>query len=300
MNRKGRSDAIAAFVLIGGLIIIILIASMAFRQPSGGSGIEMDMIRGDRVGLVDIIGPIYDARRWCEQIDAFRLEEKVKAIVIRIDSPGGGVAASQELYSAISRARKAKPVIASLGSVAASGGYYAAIGADTIVANPGTTTGSIGVLMELTQFYELMEKIGIDAEMIKSGEYKDTGWPFRDLTAKDRKYLQNYVDDAYDQFTEAVALERNMEIEQVKKVADGRVFTGRQAHELGLIDLIGDQYEAIRIAGEISGLGEEPKIAKPPKKHPIDWLDELLDESVRTVQKRLESQPKFQYRWRPE
>ncbi len=298
MRERGKRDAITVVIIVVVVLIVVLVWTSSWNSASKSERYDYSYIHGDHVGLVNIYGPIYDSRRWCEQIDDFRQEDQVKAIVVRIDSPGGGVASSQELYTAIKRASESKPVIASLGGVATSGGYYAAVGADTIVANPGTTTGSIGVIMELTQFYELMDKIGVDAEIIKSGEYKDTGWPFRDITPKERKYLQAYIDDAFDQFINTIALEREMDLSEVKKIADGRVFTGRQAHELKLVDVLGDQYQAIRIAGEISGLGPEPEILKPPKKYPYDWLEELLDEGVKTVINHIDDNPMFEYRWR--
>lgn len=300
MQHKGRSDVVAALILLAGLVLLVLIGSIAFRGGSGRDDSGIYGLDGDRVGLVEVIGPIYDSRKWCEQLDRFRREKRVKSIVVRIDSPGGGVAASQELLAAVQRARDTKPVVVSMGSVAASGGYYAAIGADTIVANPGTTTGSIGVLMELTEFEKLMEKIGIDSEVIKSGEFKDTGWPFRGLTRRERDYLQGYVDDAYQQFLEAISLERSMDITEVKKIADGRIFTGRQAKELGLIDIIGDQYEAVRIAGELAGIGPEPKIVRPPKKYPFSMLEELFDQATEMLARKSGGFQAVQYRWRPE
>lgn len=297
---RGRSDAVAALVLIGGVVLLVLFISWMFRSVSDTSGYSPVSFKGDGVGLVEVIGPIYDARQWIKELDDFRRDDNVRAVVVRIDSPGGGVAASQELYTAIRRFRDAKPVVVSMGSVAASGGYYAALAADTIVANPGTTTGSIGVLLEAMQFAELMKKVGIVSEIIKSGEFKDTGSPFRKLTPREKKYLQSYVNDAFGQFVETVADERGMELGEVRELADGRIFTGRQALDLGLVDLLGDQYEAFRVAGEMCDLGPEPEVILPPKKRSLDWLDLLLDKSISRVTEKLETRPGLQYRWRLE
>ncbi len=284
-------------------VLIILFALWISRPASrriDASRYEISTVRTASVGLVEVIGPICDARKWCKQIDDFRKNRQVKAIVIRMDSPGGGVSAAQELYTALKRARAVKPVVVSMGGVAASGGYYSSLGADTIVANPGTTTGSIGVLIEVAQLHELMEKIGFSTEVIKSGEYKDSGTPFRKLSPKERTYLQGYVDDAYDQFIQVVAEERSLDLEKVKEIADGRVFTGRQALALGLVDVLGDQYDAVCIAAKMAGLGAEPNIVKPPKKlKGWDWVDYVLDELEESLRQRLESRPMFQYIWQP-
>lgn len=251
------------------LIILAVIVIFVFLLTSNGSrstGVEEDrfVTRGPGVGLIEIVGPIYDSRKWCGQLDQFRLNNQVKSIVVRVESPGGGVAASQELYEAIRRAREVKPVIVSMGGVAASGGYYCSLGADTIMANPGTTTGSIGVLIELPMFHELMDKIGVDAELIKSGEFKASGSPFRELTERERKYFQGYVDDAYEQFIETVAQERGLDLRDVRSVADGRVFTGKQAQDLGLVDLLGDFHAALELASRLGGLEGEPKSLNLP------------------------------------
>lgn len=299
-----RSDLILAggivAAVVGFFIIMVIFFGFLMRQQSSGNTASLSALGGARVGLIDVIGPIYDARNWCREIDDFRRDNQVRAIVIRIDSPGGGVAASQELYTAIRRAREKKPVVVSMGGVAASGGFYAAIGADTIVANPGTTTGSIGVLLELTRFHELLDRIGIEAETITSGELKDAGSPFREMTSRERDYLQNYIDDAYDQFLKAVADERNLELDSARELADGRIYTGQQAYEAGLIDVLGDQYEALKIAGNMCGLGDEPKIVRPVRRtRPLDLLDFLFEEMDESLAHRFLNRPAFEYRWQP-
>lgn len=300
-DKSRRGDLIIAGVIFGMLVIFMLvIANSGSSSRSKFADDDLSAYTGDCIGEIEIIGPIFDSRKWCKDIDKFRTKSNVKAILIRIDSPGGGIAASQELYEAIKRAREKKPVVVSMGGVAASGGYYAAIGADTIVANSGTTTGSIGVLIEITQFYDLMNKIGVKSELITSGEYKGAGNPFNKLTAKERAYFQSYIDDAYQQFIEAVAEERGLDLKSVKKYADGRVFTGRQAKEFGLVDELGDRYYAIQLASEMCGLGASPKVIKPVKRlKDMDLLDLLLEKSMHAVERNIASRPAFQYRWTP-
>ncbi|MBS1261789.1 MAG: putative signal peptide peptidase SppA [Calditrichaeota bacterium] len=295
--RRRRTDLIFALVLIGGLIVaIVLIAG----SLSTFTGIEQGVPLGDHVGVVDVIGPIYDARSWVGEIDDYRESSRIKAIVVRFDSPGGAVAASQELYEAVKRARDEKPVVVSMGNVAASGAYYASLGADTIVANPGTTTGSIGVIMELLVLEDLMDKLGLESEVVKSGVFKDAGNPTRPLTGEERDYFQNYIDDAYAEFVSVVAKERELEEAAVRAVSDGRVFTGSQAAELGLVDVLGDQYLAVRIAADMAGIDGDPSVVKPRRQKDIDWIDWLLDSFLDRAGDRVVSDGLFQYRWKAE
>ena len=230
---------------------------------------------GEKVGVLDLTGVIYNSRQFTDNLEHFLSYSSIKALVIRIDSPGGAVAASQEIYNAVKRAREEIPVVVSMGNVAASGGFYAAMGADTIVANPGTTTGSIGVIAQMTVFGELMDKIGIKQEVVKSGEFKDTGSPFRETTPAERRILQEWIDDVYEQFIEAVSEEREIPLDEVRKFADGRVFTGRQAYNLGLVDVLGDFEDAVNIAGEMGGIEGRPDIVEK-KKRKLTLLDILL------------------------
>jgi protease-4 len=204
------------------------------------------------------------------------------------------VAASQEIYSALKKAGEKLPVVVSMGGVAASGGYYVAVAADTIVANPGTTTGSIGVIATLAQVFRLMDKIGIDHEVIKSGKFKDSGSALRKMTPEDRQYLQGWIDDAYQQFVETVAEERNMPLSKVKKIADGRVFTGRQALELGLIDKLGDFQDAIDLAGKMGGIKGKPEILEK-KKRRLTLFDLLFGDVNEFLTKLTSKHIEFQY-----
>lgn len=218
------------------------------------------------IGLVEIKGIVLSARPYAEQIQRFRKISNVKAILVRIDSPGGSVAPSQEIYEAIHRAREEKPVVASLGSVAASGGYYIASAAEKIFANPGTLTGSIGVAMHTRNVRDLMSKIGVESSVIKSGKFKDAGSPYRSMTPGEERYLQEVSDEIYGQFVEAVSKSRKMKQETVEEIADGRIFTGKRAQELGLVDAMGGLETAARETGRMVGIPEEPHMISFKKK----------------------------------
>jgi protease-4 len=236
------------------------------------------VISGDRIAVVDITGILTSshnvsrgassARSIIEQLDQFGEDNSVRALVLRIDSPGGTVVAAQEIFAAINRLReeKEKVVVASMADIAASGGYYIACSADRIFANPGTITGSIGVIMEFPNMEELFGKIGLKSNTIKSGEFKDTGSALREMTDREREVLQALIDDVYGQFVQAVQESRGMTPEKVRELADGRIFTGRQALELGLVDEIGDMTDAIRAAADLAGIEGEPEIVRKKKK----------------------------------
>lgn len=238
---------------------------------------------GERVAVVRIEGVIVDSRDAIEELRKFRENPGVKAIVLRIDSPGGGVVASQEIYSEVLKTRtdgKVK-VVASMGNLAASGGYYIAAATDKIVANPGTLTGSIGVIMELANVRGLMEKVGVQSVVIKSGRHKDLASPFRAMSAEDRALLQGVLDDVHDQFIQAVAAGRAMKVDQVRDLADGRIFTGRQARTARLVDELGDLQDAIKLAGKMGGIAGEPRVVETRKRFSLrNLLDNVFDGKV--------------------
>ncbi len=221
----------------------------------------------DGVAIVRVEGPIMDSSQTIEELEAFAENPLVKAIVVRIDSPGGGVAPSQEIYNAVKRVRKEhnKTVVASMGTVAASGGYYIAVATDRILANPGTLTGSIGVIMQMANFQELLEKIGVKSVVVKTGKFKDLGSPFRPMVEEERQLLESVMHDTLSQFIEAVADGRSMDASEVEQLADGRVFTGRQAKSVLLIDEIGDLHDAIKLAGELGGIEGTPRVLEITK-----------------------------------
>jgi len=252
---------VIAVCIAGAVALMIWLAMGGFIE--GGPTLAF----GKGVGLIEIEGTIVNPVPIVEEIDRFAKDDDVAAIVVRIESPGGIVAAAQEIYSELRKASQAgKPVVASMGGVAASGGYYVACGADSIVANPGTLTGSIGVIMSFANTEELLRKIGVGFEVIKTGEYKDLGSMTRPLTPAERKLVGDLLDDVYDQFLEVISTQRGIDLEEVRKFADGRLLTGRQAYELGLVDRLGDFRDAINLAGELAGIKGEPVIIKPRKK----------------------------------
>ena len=239
---------------------------------------DLDLSGDERIALVRVEGVILDAQQTVGELKKYGEHPLVKAIVLRIDSPGGGVVPSQEIHDAVLRVRSKqhKTVIASMGSVAASGGYYIAAATDRIMANPGTLTGSIGVIMELANVEGLMKKIGVDSVVVKSGQHKDIGSPFRTMSAEDRRILQSVMDDVHKQFIEAVAEGRSLSVMDVQPIADGRIFTGRQAKAAKLVDELGDLNDAIKLAADLTGMEGEPKVVEPKKRFSIrDVIDGL-------------------------
>ena len=225
---------------------------------------------GERVALVRVEGPIMDARDAVDAIHAYQKDDRVRALVLRVDSPGGGVVASQEIHDAVVEFRESgRVVVTSMGTVAASGGYYVAAPSDLILANPGTLTGSIGVIMSMANFEGLLEKVGVQSVTIKAGKNKDIGSPFREMTAPERRILQGVIDDIHDQFIEAVARGRGREIAEIRPLADGRIFTGKQAVAEGLVDELGNLDTAIARAGELAGISGKPKVLER-KESPLD------------------------------
>jgi protease-4 len=251
----------------------IVLAVFKAAGGAGGSGFSL----ADRIAVIPIEGIIVDDGDVLEQIRRFRDDRSIKGYVVAINSPGGSVGPSQSIYTELKKLRDAddRPVVASIGGVGASGGYYIALGADSIFALPGSLTGSIGVIMELPEVRELMDKVGVDVRVIKSAEHKDVGSMFREMTPGDSLVLNALVQDVYDQFVDAVALERGMTRERLLPVADGRVLTGRQAHRTGLVDRMGNVQDAIAAAGRMAGLGSDPQLAFPKEDRPT-LLDVLL------------------------
>ncbi|MCD4691266.1 signal peptide peptidase SppA, partial [bacterium] len=254
-------------------LLMLFLVTMIIIESILGGGMLMPTY-GAHVGLVRIEGVIADSRAVIDDLRFFEDRGKLAALVIRIDSPGGGVAATQEITSEIARIRDSGiPVVASLGAIAASGGYYIACSADSVFANPGTLTGSIGVIMSFTNLEDLFGKIGISFEVVRSGEYKDIGSWSREMTDDERGLLQATVDDIHSQFVEAVAEGRGLSIEDVGEFADGRVFSGRQAVAWDLVDATGTLDDAIAAAGRMGGIEGEPRVAEPVKRQRLTLVD---------------------------
>lgn len=266
---------LAAAVVLGALFFGML---YLFSSVSGKPSAGLPVGRTDKVGLVKIEGVLLLSDSVVEELHNYAEDSSIKAIVIRIDSPGGGVVPSQEIFNAVKSARKeGKKVIASMGSVAASGGYYIAAAADRIIANPGTLTGSIGVKMEFAHLGKLLDKIGVEGMVVKSGEYKDIGSPYREMTVQERKLLQDVIDDVHSQFIKAVAEGRSLPEEDVRAIADGRIFTGQQALGLKLVDQMGDLEDSIQVAGGLAGIKGKPTVVEKRKK--IPFFEYLREES---------------------
>ncbi|MDP6340258.1 MAG: signal peptide peptidase SppA [Candidatus Marinimicrobia bacterium] len=269
---------------------------IVFRLGAWSAGISSDGL-GKKVGIVHINGPIVSAETTVKQLEKFRKRNDVPAIVVRIDSPGGLVAPTQEIYEKIKAVRAEKPVVSSMGTVAASGGYYIAVAADSLMANPGTIVGSIGVVVNYPVMTELMNKVGIEFETVKSGELKDVGSYSREVTEADRAHLNEMVSGMYDQFVAAVADGRYMSKEDIVSLADGRVFTGLRSKELGLIDALGTFEDAVVMAGSMGQISGKPKTVQVRKKRPslLDWFSGNLGQTVSSWFDELPA-----YRWRME
>ncbi len=221
---------------------------------------------GDGVGVVELKGAIIDGQEIIRQLRRMKKDEHVKAVVFRVDSPGGVVGPSQEIYAAVKDLAKTKKVVVSMGSVAASGGYYVSAPATLIYANPGTITGSIGVLMKFSNIEGLMDKVGMKAYTIKTGKFKDTGSPARAMTDEEKAMLQGVIDSTHGQFVKAVAQGRKLPEEAVRAIADGRIFSGEQALVLKLVDRIGSMQDAVDEAARLGGIKGEPRLIRTPKK----------------------------------
>ena len=250
----------------------------------------------NRVGIVDIIGVIQSSQKIIKQIKSFRDDKHIRGIILRIDSPGGAVGPSQEIYDEVLKTRKSGKIIyASMGTLAASGGYYIASAADQIFANPGTLTGSIGVIMAFSNAQGLLEKIGLKPEIIKAGKYKDIGSPTRSMNQIEKSLLQDVVTDVHQQFIEAIANGRNISIAEITKIADGRIFTGRQAYSLKLVDQLGGLQATIaQLAAKAGIIGAPSVIREKPNTGLLDWI--LNTEISPSIVGHLSS-PSLQYTW---
>ena len=248
------------FIILGTIVGLFFLMLFLLRSMSGGASM------GQKVAVIDIRGIISRSDATIKLIHTYRDDPSVKAIVVRIDSPGGSVAPVQEIYSELEKLEK--PIVASMGGSAASGGYYVACAADTIIANPGTLTGSIGVIMQFTRMKGLYDKVGLEHQVIKSGQFKDTGSPFRTLTEEEQAVLQATVDDVYNQFVDTIAEARSNVLTraEVVELADGRIFSGKQALDSKLLDQLGNLPDAIKIAGELGGIEGKPKVLRKEKK----------------------------------
>ncbi|MFP4476920.1 MAG: signal peptide peptidase SppA [Desulfatibacillaceae bacterium] len=271
---------LATFCVFAACVFALsFMVSVIVGAVSGAGTIETS---GDRIGVVKIEGTLTDSDHIIRSLRKFAEKDSVKAVVLRVNSPGGAVAPSQEIAAEIAALRQRKNVVVSMGSVAASGGYYVAAPANEIFANPGTITGSIGVIMGWANARELLKTIGLEPVIIKSGEHKDMVSYTRDLTDEERSMLKEMVDTVHSQFVAAVATGRNMEESRVRELADGRIFTGEKAMELGLVDDLGNFNDAIARAAELGGIPGKPTLeyGRDPR---LEWLDYLVNTTVKRL-----------------
>jgi protease-4 len=275
MNRKRILTGIGVMV---GLIFFFVLIIFIIGQYAARPGV---LAFGDKIAIIEIKGVISQSSGIIDEIQQYLEDEGVKAIILRIDSPGGGVGPSQEIHQEILKAKLKKKVVTSMGSVAASGGYYIACASDLIVANPGTITGSIGVLMEFTNIEELFKKIGVKGVVLKSGAHKDIGSPFREMTQEEMKMMQEVLDNIHQQFVQAVATGRKMDQAKVMEIADGRILSGEQAKEIGLVDRLGNLQDAIDITAKMVGIEGKPKILYPKRR--LSFLEMIMREATSAV-----------------
>ncbi|MFO7570948.1 MAG: signal peptide peptidase SppA [Smithellaceae bacterium] len=289
-------------------VVLLIVIGFGFYTFFYKAGVQSGGLKtkkfsfGEKIGVVNVHGVISDSLEISQNLEEFGRDDSITAVVLRIDSPGGGVAASQEIYDAVVQLKKKKKVVASMGSVAASGGLLIACAADKIVANPGTITGSISAIMQFANVEELLKKIGVKSSVVKSGRYKDIGSPTREMTDEERLIIQELVDDIFDQFVNVIVKDRNISRPQVVAIADGRVFTGRKALELGLVDQLGDMGSAARLAIELTGKSGEYDLVFPRKKRPsvFDYmLESALSSAVRTLKQTAEDASGVSYLYHP-
>lgn len=270
-----RPWLVYGLAFVGGLVVFILFLSIFF---SFIIALKDKGFGRPKIGVLEIKGVILEAEPYLSLIRELRERRDIKAVVLRIDSPGGAIGPVQELFEELKVLKKFKPLVVSMGGVAASGGLYLALPGQKIFANPGTITGSIGVMIQLPNLEKLMEKIGVSTEVIKSGEFKDTGSTFRRLSSEEKRYLQEKVNSLHEQFVRAIVEERRLSPEKVRALANGKIYTGEEAKKLGLIDELGNLSRALEVAQEMAGLKKAEIYMLPPKKGLLTKLfEEKLD-----------------------
>jgi protease-4 len=278
-----KRAAVVLAVIFGGLFAVLfgfmLLAYSAVKSTAAPFSLETESTSGARVGIVEIKGTIgepqngVDADKVVKLLKKYEKDDDVKEVVLRVDSPGGAVAPSQEIHDTVARLKKSKKVVVSMGNLAASGGYYVSAPADKIYAQPGTLTGSIGVIFMHFNVRGLLEWAKVDETTFKSGKYKDTLSPFRAVQDTDKEEIQGLSDDVYGQFVEAVAKGRNLPEAKVRELAEGRIYTGRKAKELKLVDELGGLDDAVAAAWQLAGQSGEPRVQYPPKERELSLRD---------------------------
>ncbi len=295
-----RRTTVLSIVLL--LAFFAICSGIVLRLMLGG---QFPLVSADRIAVLPVYGVIESDASFMQSLKQFRDDESVRGFVIEIRSPGGVAGTAQSMYSELARLRDEddRPVVAWIGEIGASGGYYIALGADSILALPSSITGSIGVIMQFPNAEELLRKAGVGLEVVKSGELKDIGSPVRDLTDQERRMLQDLVDDVYEQFVGAVSANRGLDRDSVAALADGRVMSGARAVEVGLLDRTATLGEALDLVGRMTGLGDNPRIVRPVERRLGFWdvmrgvEESRLHSLVRSVLDRALIGPRLRYQW---
>ncbi|HZR27754.1 MAG TPA: signal peptide peptidase SppA [Terriglobales bacterium] len=298
MTNTGKSRTWLWVLLGAGIFFVFFVAIVAFMVAM----VHGDHVSGfgDKIAVVDLEGVIIEPQTVVKQLKEFADDDSIKAIILHINTPGGGVAASQEIYSEVRRVEKKKKIVASVETLGASGGYYVAVGTDQIYADPGSIVGSIGVISEWLNYADLMRWAKLKDITIKSGALKDAGNPAREMTPEERAYFQSLSDDMHGQFIAAVAEGRKMKVEDVKAIADGRVWSGQQALALHMVDKVGDFETAVDETAKSVGIKGEPELVHPEKQRRtlLDVIFGDVSNFVPDQAKVLDNHPGFYYLWK--
>ncbi len=291
-KKKSRIGLAILFLLflIGAFLVAAVGLSLVLHWDRTDSSFGSLLETSNKIGVIEIEETILSADKVLKRMRKLRKKSSIKAILIRIDSPGGAVGPAQEIYREIEKTKKSKPVVASIQTIGTSAAYYIACNADRVVCSNGTITGSIGVIMMLTEIHKVIDKLGVDVKVIKAGKYKDIGSAVRPMTEEERQLLENFAKELHEQFIKDVASARKekIDIAKVREVADGSFFTGKKAKELGLVDSIGNLYDAVEIAKELAGIKGEVELVYPEKKWGT-YLDMFLSETSIAITKAIES-----------
>ncbi|MFW5967145.1 MAG: signal peptide peptidase SppA [Persicimonas sp.] len=280
-------------LVFGGLFVALLVFSVVMITVFDGGGPGGKA----RIAVVEVEGPIMESQKIVEDLYEFRRDDDIEGIVVRVESPGGSVGPSQEIAQAIEQASEEKPVVASMGSTAASGGYYVSLGAERIFANAGTLTGSIGVISQMFNVEKLLERVDVDVHVLTAGDLKDAGSPFDEFDEREREFFLSLLQDIYDQFVEDIAEARDLDVDEVEDLADGRVYTGRQAEEKDLVDEVGSFRDAVEWVKEEADVEGKEKLVYPPDED-LGFLGELVEGASDAAKKEVRSNttPVVEYR----
>ncbi len=306
MSEEIKRSRTWLWVVIGGgaffLFVLAVFTLVYLAMHAGGEGTSLRASFGDKIGVIDLEGVILDPSRVVEQVKKFGDDDSIKAIILHVNSPGGGVAASEEIYRAVKRVRdeKKKHIVASIETVGASGAYYVASATNKIYADSGSVVGSIGVITEWVNYGELLRWAKLKPEVLTVGEYKSTGDPTREMTPKERAYLQSLIDNMYGQFVKAVAEGRHAKVDDIKPLADGRVWTGEQALAMHMVDQIGDFQAVVKDTAKAVNISGEPVLVRPEKdrRTVLDLLFGDVSEWLPSREKLLDQHAGFYYLWK--